>query len=155
MSTAAMSEEILHDAVQKEELSRMFYRQLADRVSNPSLREPLLRMAEEEQRHKDLLLTRLTEQYHTEFTPRHIPGTEKYRVAEQEITDHEHVLVVFRTGMQLEDEAVDFYRIQLERVDDPRDLELLHELIEFEQEHRRWLEEEYRKLSTSSAHWLP
>lgn len=154
MSPSRLSKEILQDAIQKEELTRAFYRRLTEKVSNPSIREPLLQMAEEEQRHKDLLLQRLRKEYDTDFTPRDISGTDKYLRAEQEITTHEHVLVVLRTGMQLEDEAIDFYREQLDHTDQPDDVELLRQLIDFERGHREWLENEYKKASTSST-WLP
>jgi rubrerythrin len=154
MATSHISEDILQQGIQKEELSRSFYRELAENVSNPSVKEALLRMAEEEQRHKDLLVRRLRDDYAAEFSPREISGTEKYELGKEEITTHEHALVVLRTAMQLEDEAIDFYRQQLERVAAPEDTELLNTLVDFEQTHRKWLENEYKKMSTSS-HWLP
>lgn len=154
MSPIKMSENILQTAITKEEMTRSFYLKVSEKVSNPTVKEPLQQMAQEEQKHKDMLLARLKDEYGSEFVPQDFSGDEKYRVAEQEITTHEHALVVIRSAMELEDEAIKFYTSQLDKVDHPEDQELLGELIDFEEGHRSWLEKEYKNMSTSS-HWLP
>ncbi len=86
MSPIKKNESILQTAISKEEMTRSFYIKVTEKVSNPSFKEPLQQMAQEE----------------------------------QEITTHDHALVVIRTAMQLEDEAIDF-----------------------EEGHRSWLEKEH------------
>ena len=133
-------ERILSDAIAGEIEAQNFYREAAEKMSDPMLKELFGSFVEEENRHQ-----RILEGFRSKI-PEHLPFDEArdYKVAETvEETPLDTAMKpadAFALAMKKEEAAMKRYTQLAEGCTDPKQAELFQELAAMERDHKRKME---------------
>lgn len=108
----------------------------------------MLKLSREEESHRNILEKRYIILYGEEFTPDPaIQVGEIFRWEEADIPDIATALEVVSIGIQGENDAIQFYKKQLENVNDAEDIKILEKLTKFEESHKIKLQRMYGRIS--------
>jgi rubrerythrin len=145
----------LHMAIQTEIDGYEFYSRAADQSHHPRTKALFQTVANDEIAHRKWLeAQKASLQQEGHWLPETVPHI-KGRLDTIEglpifakdhildITAHTSELTALRTAVLIEQDAVNFYQRAADQIDDPVGKEMYSFLADFEQEHRRLLEEEY------------
>jgi rubrerythrin len=137
--------EVLGVAIRSEMEAQRFYAQALRRVQNPILRDKLSRLAAEEKRHRQILEERYRRSSGEENPP--IPrkgGPEgKEKMSSQGLSPEE----ILRTAIRMEQQAAKFYQQEALRTADMSGRFMLEYLADFERNHERSLQTEWKALN--------
>lgn len=142
-----MREEILKKAIYGEIEAMNFYKGVAEKVENKSVKDELLKLSNQEKKHKEMLEKRYFKKFGKNFVPEgglvFNPdlNAEKYHIDNQTVA-----LQVVSIAIQAEEDAINFYSDELKNAEDEEDRKLLEELIKMEKRHKKKLQEEYDKV---------
>lgn len=139
----SLAEQIIEFAIDKERLSISFYEELARKVADPSVKDEILRMADEERKHERLL---------KQLSPKKIDLTSKEGVSDftlsrysDEIPKQPQIDIeqLFLIAIDREQKSFEFYQdLELRAIDDST--RKLFTLLKGEEiRHKRQLEERY------------
>lgn len=131
--------EVLGLAVIQEVEAYKRYKLLANRISNPLVKEKIRSLANEEKAHRELLYGML--QKNTGETKPPLPRKPPREIEfnEEELPVHK----VIELAIRKEKEAVEFYEMAAGKANDPSGKQVLEYLAEFERGHERLLQTEY------------
>lgn len=136
-------EKILSNAIASEIEAQEFYRNVADKMTDPGLKELFEKFVAEETRHQ-----RILEGFRSKI-PEHLPfdETRDYKVAETveaiPLTTDMKPADAFALAMKKEEAAMKHYTQLAEGCQDPSQAELFRELAAMEREHKRKMEDAF------------
>ena len=136
--------EVLGVAIRSEVEAHRFYTRAIKEVQNPILREKLSRMAAEEKRHRQILEERYKKSSGEEIPP--IPrkgGMEGKGKMDRELSPEE----ILRIAIRMEQQAAQFYQREAQRTADLSGRFMLEYLADFERNHERSLQAEFKALN--------
>jgi len=144
--------EILYMAIHQEIQANEFYTKMASRVESKKGRKMLLKLAEEENSHRDSLSKRFLTLFGKPFTPDPDPlGNENLKNFEEAVFTRTSQLEAVSIGIGMEKEAAAFYSAMMDETDVAADLKLVKKLYKFELGHVNKLQNLYARLEKKGA----
>ena len=148
MEKLSLKVDIMKKAIQSEIMAKDFFSKVSSKIKNKKGRRRMLKLSREEESHRNILEKRYIILYGEEFTPDPaIQVGEIFRWKEADIPDIATALEVVSIGIQGENDAIQFYKKQLENVNDAEDIKILEKLIKFEESHKIKLQRMYGRIS--------
>jgi rubrerythrin len=143
--------EIYHLAIQIEKNGEKFYREALDKISNPSLRELIVWIADQELEHQEWFSERkaaledkaddldLEETGNTVL--QNILGDQSFSLKEADLSSINNVEDLLRLAIEFENDSILFYEMIGSLVEDKETSEKLQEIIKEERHHIELLQD--------------
>ena len=147
MADGTLSEDIMVQAIHLEIHTRDFYREAAAMIENKKGNSLMLKLANEEDFHRDILTARFKKLLEKDFIEDpNYPRDPKIRSVESAVFDQATAKEVVSIGISGENLSIKLYRTQIDTVTDPEDTKILKNLVKFEEKHKSKLQKIYRRL---------
>lgn len=153
--------DIVNIAIQIEKNGERSYRQAADKVTDPEIREMLLRLAEEERHHQEWFASFDSG---SEIDPEHaeleamgrsllqdMVAKETFSLDQEELNATDTMADLFRQAKGFEEDTVLFYEFLKGLLDDPLAVTRIDIIIAEERRHAERLEQVAASLSTGTT----
>jgi rubrerythrin len=148
VATGTFGETSLYHAIHSEIQAREYYKQVAERVRNQAAKQRLLKLSAEEDKHREKLEKRYNKLHDKEFQfDANLNVSPSFTFIERDVFSQAEAMEVVSVAIKAENEAIDVYTAELERVSEKEDIKLLKWLIRFETSHKRKLQKEYDRLA--------
>ena len=154
MADGTLSEDILNQAIYLEIHTRDFYREIAAKIENKKGNSQMLKLANQEDFHRDILEARFKKLFEREFVqdPEY-PKDPKIASVKSAVFDQSSAKEVISIGITGENNAIQLYRKQIDTVTDAEDISLLKKLVKFEEQHKKTLQKIYARLEKKFS-WI-
>ena len=141
-----MTEEILAQAIQKENEAKEFYTQVSAKIIAKNAKKAIEKLAKDEAAHVSILSRRYNRLFNKDFTPAFEGFSDKHKIAEAQVYDMNTSLQIVSLGIGMEDESILFYADQYEKTADPEERKMLKRLAQFERGHKKKLQHQHARL---------
>ncbi|MGB9749886.1 MAG: ferritin-like domain-containing protein [Caldisericia bacterium] len=151
-----LGDDVLRKAIQGEMQAMKFYSEVSKIIINKKSKNLMQDLANEEEKHKNILQKRYTILYKKEFEE--IPGfvfDEKLDVKKLGLNTQSDALQILSSAIEAETHAIEFYNELLNQTESNEDIELLRSLIKFEEGHKNKLQEEYKSINKNYTWQMP
>ncbi len=143
-----LGEEVLRKAIQGEKQAMEFYLDVSKMIVNKKSKSLMESLSNEERKHMILLEKRYRELYNKDFEE--IEGfifDPNLRIEKFGLNSKSDAIEILSSAIEAENNAIKFYFELLQRIEANEDKELLQSLIEFENSHKKRLQDEYEKIN--------
>lgn len=143
-----LGEEVLRKAIQGEKQAMEFYFEISKLIVNKKSKSLMEFLSNEERKHMGILEKRYKELYKKDFEE--IKGfvfDPNLKIEKFGLNSQSDAIEILSSAIEAENNAIKFYLELLKVVQDETDKELLQSLIEFENSHKKRLQDEYEKVN--------
>jgi len=143
-----LGEEVLRKAIQGELQASNFYLEVSKLIVNKKSKMLMESLSNEEMKHKNILEKRYNDLYHKDFEE--IEGfifDPNLKIEKLGLNSKSDAIEILSAAIEAENNAIKFYFELLQGVESNEDKDLLQSLIEFENSHKKRLQDEYEKIN--------